>query len=120
MQRIDEVREELLKRNFKGVNCYIYNSLGISGNFKVKDVTFESKEFETDIGYAYLGDDLIIDIGVGKFAVSSSYGIEEIDEPLYKWGYRIKRTDIDNNPIDKFAIEIGVVRTDEELVELVL
>lgn len=119
MQKIKDLKLELLDRDFKGKECRIFGK-GLTGTFKVKDVSFEVLEGDISNNYYYVGENLIIDLGVGKFHVCYESSIEKINEPLYKWGYKIKSIDIDNNVTNEYTIEIGETFSDEELINIVM
>lgn len=121
MKRIKDLKEELLSRNFKGTTCFLFLN-GVTGTFKIKDVSFEElRSSSEEEYYAYAGENLVIDLGAtGEFKVYYDNGIEKIDDELYKWGYRIKNINVDNNVTDQYTFEIGEIYTDEELINKVI
>ncbi|UWG69494.1 MAG: hypothetical protein [Bacteriophage sp.] len=111
MKRVDDLVVELLEMNFDGVTCEV-SSQGFHGVFDVERISLQDKG-------EYLEPDLEIVICGGKFIFSLDCLIEKLENPPYKWGYKIVGADIDNNPIGEIFIEIGKKYTDHELIELI-
>lgn len=111
MKRVKDLLSDLTDLNLDGVICYV-SSPCFGGEFEVERISLKDIE-----GYIDFGLEIITN--AGSFVVAPDCFIEKKPEySLYKWGYRIIGSDIDNNPIESSSIEFGKKYTDAQLLEL--
>ncbi|WP_394899410.1 hypothetical protein [Clostridium paraputrificum] len=114
-KQIKDYEKEINAIDFNGTDCSIFSDL-FNGQFKVKKVYF--KQWIQD--EICIGQNLTIEFNEGEIDIDENNQIEKINEEKYKWGYRIKHLNVEGKESGNTNIEIGVMKSDEELIEEIL